>query len=179
MAGFKLIGKKVFVLVSAPRNPLVPQVISEIKEKGFEPELYMGSITSLERAWGRYKEISYAVETKAGLIGISDEELQLFMDKTKDIEEIKKLIAETTESEKSQGVSAVLEIIIAGALGLKASDIHIEPEETGNTRLRFRLDGVLHDISFFNQQTYKLIISRLKLISGLKLNIKKGAQDGR
>ncbi|MBI5140358.1 MAG: Flp pilus assembly complex ATPase component TadA [Candidatus Vogelbacteria bacterium] len=179
MAGFKLVGKKVFVLVSAPSNPLVPQIIQGIKDKGFVPDLYMGSITSLERAWDRYKEVSYAVETKAGLIGISDEELQIFMDKTKGIDEIKKLIAETTESEKSQGVSAVLEIIIAGALGLKASDIHIEPEEAGDTRLRFRLDGVLHDISFFNKETYKLILSRLKLISGLKLNIKKGAQDGR
>lgn len=179
MAGFKLVGKKIFVLVSAPNNPLVPQTIEEIKNKGFTPELYMGSITSLERAWERYKEVSYAVETKAGLIGISDEELQVFMDKTKGIDEIKKLIAETTESEKSKGVSAVLEMIIAGALGLKASDIHIEPTEDGNTRLRFRLDGVLHDISFFNLETYKLILSRLKLISGLKLNIKKGAQDGR
>ena len=55
MAGFKLVGKKVFVLVSAPNNPLVPQVVEEIKAKGFAPELYMGSITSLERAWSRYK----------------------------------------------------------------------------------------------------------------------------
>ena len=67
---------------------------------------------------------------------------------------------------------------MAGALVTEASDIHIEPEED-YVRLRYRLDGVLMDILNFNQIIYALLLSRIKLISGLKLNIKNEAQDGR
>ena len=72
----------------------------------------------------------------------------------------------------------MLEIILAGALSADASDIHIEPQEK-QVRLRFRLDGVLHDILLFDYKIYNLILSRIKLVSGLKLNIHNQAQDGR
>jgi type II secretory ATPase GspE/PulE/Tfp pilus assembly ATPase PilB-like protein len=78
---------------------------------------------------------------------------------------------------KSFRISKILEIIIAGALSTKASDIHLEPEEA-YVRLRYRLDGVLTDILSFDLDTYKLLLSRVKLISNLKLNV-GGAQDGR
>jgi len=45
--------------------------------------------------------------------------------------------------------------------------------------LRYRLDGVLVDVLTFDQETYKLTLSRLKLLSGLKLNVEAQAQDGR
>jgi len=56
--------------------------------------------------------------------------------------------------------------------------VHIEPEET-YVRLRYRLDGVLIDLLTFDRETYELLLSRIKLISGLKLNVKRIAQDGR
>ena len=46
-------------------------------------------------------------------------------------------------------------------------------------RLRYRLDGVLHEVIHFDIDTYNLLLSRIKLISGMKLNIKKDSQDGR
>jgi type II secretory ATPase GspE/PulE/Tfp pilus assembly ATPase PilB-like protein len=46
-------------------------------------------------------------------------------------------------------------------------------------RLRYRLDGVLTDILNFDKETFELLLSRVKLISNLKLNIKGKAQDGR
>jgi type IV pilus assembly protein PilB len=67
---------------------------------------------------------------------------------------------------------------MAGALALGTSDVHLEPEETG-VRMRYRLDGVLIEVMMFDAPTYALISSRLKLLSGLKLNIKTAAQDGR
>ena len=73
----------------------------------------------------------------------------------------------------------MLEIILAGALSADASDIHIEPQEKSGPVLRFRLDGVLHDILLFDYKIYNLILSRIKLVSGLKLNIHNQAQDGR
>jgi type IV pilus assembly protein PilB len=79
---------------------------------------------------------------------------------------------------KSYRVSRILETILAGGLATGASDIHIEPEEA-YVRLRYRLDGVLVDVMNFDTDTYRLLLSRIKLLSGLKLNIKKDAQDGR
>jgi len=46
-------------------------------------------------------------------------------------------------------------------------------------RLRYRLDGVLNDILELDHTTYALLLSRIKLISNLKLNVKEKAQDGR
>src|SRR3989344_7114286 len=68
--------------------------------------------------------------------------------------------------------------MLAGALAVKSSDIHLEPEE-GYVRLRYRLDGVLTDVLNFDSKTYGLLLSRIKLLSGLKLNITGQAQDGR
>jgi len=67
---------------------------------------------------------------------------------------------------------------MAGALSLKASDVHIEPEEN-STHLRYRLDGILTKIGEIDTKTYKQLLSRIKLTAGLKLNIKNNAQDGR
>ena len=67
---------------------------------------------------------------------------------------------------------------MGGALSLGASDVHLEPEEEG-VRMRYRLDGVLIEVLMFDAPTYALISSRIKLLSGLKLNIKNAAQDGR
>lgn len=73
----------------------------------------------------------------------------------------------------------IVDIILAGAILLRASDIHLEPEEGNRVRLRLRIDGVLKTASFLPSRVYKLALSRLKLLSGLKLNIVRRAQDGR
>jgi type II secretory ATPase GspE/PulE/Tfp pilus assembly ATPase PilB-like protein len=80
-----------------------------------------------------------------------------------------KLTAKTTE---------LLETILAGAILLDGSDIHIETEEK-QVRLRLRIDGLLHDVVFFEEKIYKNLLSRIKLLSGLKLNVTERPQDGR
>jgi type II secretory ATPase GspE/PulE/Tfp pilus assembly ATPase PilB-like protein len=72
----------------------------------------------------------------------------------------------------------LLEIILGGAIALDASDIHIEPEEK-EIKLRVRLDGILHDVLNFDLKIYQTLLSRIKLLSGLKLNITDRPQDGR
>ena len=69
-----------------------------------------------------------------------------------------------------QNTTNLLDIILFSAIILDASDIHLEPQED-DSRLRIRLDGVLQDVIFFEQNTYHSLISRLKLLSRLKLNI--------
>jgi len=72
----------------------------------------------------------------------------------------------------------LLGIILGGTVALNASDIHIEPEEE-QVKLRVRIDGVLQDVLFFDPKLYKALVSRVKLLSGLKLNVTNRPQDGR
>lgn len=78
----------------------------------------------------------------------------------------------------TQNTTNLLDVILFGAITLRASDIHLEPQEE-KIRLRVRLDGVLQDAMFFEQAIYHNILSRLKLLSKIKLNITDKPQDGR
>jgi len=180
IAAFQLSGKQLSVAALSPHGEYVAGILEDLARKKYEPVLYMVSTASLERAWSRYKEISDALSTKAGLIEISSEHLRYFLEKIKTVHDLQVNIDEVLHSDKEQGqgISKILEIILAGAIGVDSSDIHVEPQEE-SVRLRFRLDGVLHDIADFKPEIYKLILSRIKLISGLKLNVKQSAQDGR
>jgi len=72
----------------------------------------------------------------------------------------------------------ILNLILGGPIKLNASDIHIEPKEN-EAKLRIRLDGILQDVLIFNRKTYEALLSRIKLLSGMKLNIFDRPQDGR
>ena len=71
----------------------------------------------------------------------------------------------------------LLDLVFAGAIKNDASDIHIEPEET-KFRIRYRIDGVLQDVAELPSATFKQVISRIKYLSKLKLDISH-PQDGR
>ena len=137
----------------------------------------MSSTASLEKAWGRYKEISMAESSMVGGLDISGEVLRDTAKKIARIQDITKLVEDVLKENKIHKISRLLEIILAGAIAIKASDIHIEPEKDKG-RLRLRLDGVLIDINFFSLDIYRLLNSRIKLLSGMKLT-SKIAQDGR
>lgn len=177
IAPFNIINKRVKIGVLSPEEEKTTLALNALKERGFQPELYMVSTASLERVWDHYKDLSFSYETKAGALDISNDEITTFLHKVESLEDVKKLISDTLAEKKSFRISKILEIVLAGALATNASDIHIEPEEA-YVRLRYRLDGVLTDIINFDRETYKLVTSRIKLLSGLKLNL-SGAQDGR
>jgi len=75
-------------------------------------------------------------------------------------------------------ITEILNIILGGSIKLGASDIHIEPKEN-ETKLRIRLDGILQDVIVFERKIYELLNSRIKLLSGMKLNVFDRPQDGR
>ncbi|MDB5259686.1 MAG: pilB1 [Candidatus Taylorbacteria bacterium] len=177
-AAFALIDKRVKVAVREPESPQVAQVVASLKEKNWLPELYITSTASLEKAWTGYKDLSFAIENKAGSLEISSEEINAIVGQAKSLPTIISILENTLSTKKSYRVSHILETILAGALATDASDIHIEPEEE-YIRLRYRLDGVLINVLNFDKDTFNLLTSRIKLLSGLKLNIKSSAQDGR
>ncbi|OGI87866.1 hypothetical protein A2906_02055 [Candidatus Nomurabacteria bacterium RIFCSPLOWO2_01_FULL_37_25] len=118
-----------------------------------------------------------AESSKIGGLEISGEILRDTAKNINHIQDIEKLVIEALEGNKIHKISRLLEIILAGAIAIRASDVHIEPEKERG-RLRLRLDGVLQDINFFGSDVYRLLNSRIKLLSGMKLT-SKIAQDGR
>lgn len=178
MAIFSVTDKRIDVAVLSPQNEKTIEVIEDLKHRGYLPEIFVVSRQSLNKVWERYKDLSYSFETKSGALDISNEEILEITNKVASFADIKKLISEVLLMKRAYRISKILEIILAGAISLKASDVHLEPEEK-DLRLRYRLDGILTDVLHFDSETFKLLLSRIKLISELKLNIKERAQDGR
>jgi type II secretory ATPase GspE/PulE/Tfp pilus assembly ATPase PilB-like protein len=77
-----------------------------------------------------------------------------------------------------EDVTLVIKNIMAGAILMESSDLHLETNEQGSS-LRLRVDGLLEEICSFSKPQYQAILSRIKLLSGLKINIEKKPQDGR
>ncbi|MFA5937213.1 MAG: ATPase, T2SS/T4P/T4SS family, partial [Candidatus Paceibacterota bacterium] len=177
VAPFKLFGKNIFIAVRSPSDDLLSKLKDEIERQNLIPTFYMVSLASLEKIWDRYKELSLAENSRIGGLDISGEVLRDIAKDISTMKDIEKLIVETTEGNPIHKISKMLEIILAGAIAIKASDVHIEAEKE-RSRLRLRLDGVLHDVMFFENNIYHLFNSRIKLLSGLKLT-SKIAQDGR
>jgi type IV pilus assembly protein PilB len=177
-AAFALVNKKVKIAARNPQDEKTQAICAEITSKGYQPELYITSMQSLEKAWKMYKDLSFAYESKAGSLEISSDEIAEIIEKAKSLPTIVSILENTMAAKKSYRISRLLETIVAGALAIDASDIHLEPEET-YVQLRYRLDGVLQEVMRFDNETYGLILSRIKLISGMKLNVKKDSQDGR
>ena len=85
---------------------------------------------------------------------------------------------EEIEASLTKRITDVLEIILGGGIFLDVSDIHIESREE-DAKLRIRIDGILEDVLLFDKKVYENLISRIKLLSGIKLNITDRPQDGR
>lgn len=177
VAPFNITDKKIDIGVISPNSEKTLAVLEKLKASGYTPTVFMVSHESLKKVWSRYKELSYSFETKGGALDISSDEINDLIKNVTDVSLLKKEIDAVLSAKKSYRISKIFEIILAGALAMKASDVHIEPEEN-SVRLRYRLDGVLTDILYFDHDTFKLLLSRIKLVSDLKLNV-GGAQDGR
>lgn len=175
---FSLVGKRLKVAVLSPTHEKSLAVIERLKSIGYEVMVFVASQPSLEKVYGRYADLSFSTETKAGALEVSSEDIRNYIGQIKTIEDVKAKISEILKLTKAFRISKILEIVLSGALATKSSDVHVEPEEA-YARLRYRLDGVLTDVAEFDLETYKLLLSRIKLLSGLKLNVKTEAQDGR
>lgn len=178
VAAFDRQNKKILVAVRSPEKDATKAVLAGLSEKGFTPELYLTSSRSLAFAWDRYKDLSYSSESRKGLLDVGGEDITAFVENVHSIQDVETYIKETLKLNRAHRVSRIVEVLLGSGLATKASDIHVEPEEVA-VRVRMRLDGVLQDVAELDKETYRLVLSRIKLLSGLKLNIGNEAQDGR
>ena len=178
LSPFAITGKKVSVAVFTPNTPEAQASLQKLTEAGYRLEVYMTSTKSLEKAWSHYRELSQAAESRAGTLEMSVSAVEEAAKTTRRLADITPKIEEVVSSKTHNRISRLVEVIIGAGIALGASDIHIEPEAE-RVKLRFRLDGILHDITWFDRATYAFMNSRIKILSGLKLNLQKEAQDGR
>ena len=177
-ACFDIKQRSLYIAAKNPEEPHFQQTLRELTDLKYTPVVYMCSTQSLEHAWERYKDVVSSRVEKKGVFDISSEDILKLTQAIKKVEDIKGVLSEINTLNNARRISTTLELIFAGALALRASDIHIEPEG-GQVRLRYRFDGVLHDIADLDSYIYARLVSRLKLLSGMVLNSKQIAQDGR
>lgn len=178
VAVFGLDGKDALVALRNPNNPGLRDITDLLTAQGYIPKLHLSSLQGLLHAWERYADRE---ETKATPRGVLDVDPSLILTYSQGIQtylDVAEKIAEVKQSGNTQKTSATIATIFAGAVALRASDIHLEPESK-LYRVRMRQDGVLLEVSVLERDLGAHIVSRLKLLSGLKLNVKKEAQDGR
>ena len=177
VAAVSIQNKKVAVAIVDLEDSQTKTTIEELKSRGYQLSIFVVSPHSIHHVQSFYKFISETQEKITGKVRIEEKELVNLRNKITSLESLKQALAGITQVKSD--VSQVLETILAGALANRASDIHLEPEEHIR-KLRLRVDGLLHDVfTEFDPDIYLRLMSRIKLLSELKINIYNEAQDGR
>lgn len=113
-------------------------------------------------------------EKITGEIQLQEAFLEELSQKVSSIAGFKEQLKEAASLETTQ----LAKVLLGGTTHLQASDLHLETEEE-QVRVRLRVDGILQDVTSLSLETYDALLSRLKLLSGIKLNVEDRAQDGR
>ena len=176
-AAFKKLRNNLHIAVQDPSNETLKEIVEDLKKQKIESVLYVTSEDSLIRLWDYYKDIVFTEKTEEGKITINGERLQTIIEKKMSLIEAKKLLEDLGKMPESERLSKNIEHILATSLALKASDVHIEKVAGGGV-LRYRLDGLLVEVHTLSETDARLVTTRLKLVSGMKINITNEAQDG-
>ncbi|MFA6908546.1 MAG: GspE/PulE family protein [Patescibacteria group bacterium] len=154
-----------------PTNPEVRDELNRLaQENHVHGDIYMISEYSLQQALKLYAIIPKPRAYVAG-VQITEEDFKKYSENIKSFQGI-------NESIQRVSISEIITLLIAGGIRNDASDIHIEAEEN-DIKVRYRMDGVLHDVASLPHSDWLKIISRIKLLAGLKINITTTPQDGR
>jgi len=165
-------GKNLRLATTKPDDEKVKIKLQELEKKYHSAgKLYLISDYSLSHALGLYKLIPKVREFVKG-VKITEEELNKYSENFSSFKDLQEQI------NKIQQVTDIVTIILASAIKSGCSDVHIEGEEK-DIKVRFRLDGILHDTAVLDKELWKKIISRFKALAKVKINITDKPQDGR
>ncbi len=169
--------KKVAVAAVDPELPAAKKAIADLVAQKYEVKVVVVSPSGIEAAWHFYQFIKPDVANITGKVNITKDRLADLRSRLTTIDAIHDELSKLDFNKASPVV--IIEIILAGAMGVRTSDIHTEAGEKG-AKIRFRIDGLLRDIfTDLPLRTYQAFVSRIKLLSEMKLNVKSEAQDGR
>ena len=177
VAPFQFKQKEIALAVLDLQEKGVSELIKKLESQGYQVKLFLVSSASLLHIWSFYKFLPPPAEEITGKVSIDPNRLAELFKKLTDLEKIKKEILGFDF--KTFPTGQILEVVLSGAMNNRASDIHFETEEKG-VRLRLRIDGLLHDVmTNLSHEIYIFLLSRIKLLSNLKLNVSDIPQDGR
>lgn len=164
-------GREIFIAVRNPELPAAKIFLERQLAAHNDIHLYVASRSSLEKAWRYYQDYHQPVQSLKSFLRIDRDTAGNFQQRVKDVFSLQKTLSDLEGEEMFQ-------FVLTGALRARASDIHFEPRKS-EVRIRYRIDGVLHDIAKITSRHHSFIISRVKVLAGLKLNIVDISQDGR
>ena len=167
------IDKKEDKLVVAMANPLDVYTQDEIKIKiGYEIEPRLAFSDDINKVL----DLVYGVtENWQQMIGeINSLAVSAVEDSSEEMD-ISKSVSQSNEAP----VISLVNLIMLRAIKEGASDIHIEPYGDRSLKVRYRIDGVLHDIMSPPRNLHMAIISRIKIMSNMNIAERRLPQDGR
>ncbi len=168
---FLYAGGEIRIGTMDPDNEELADIIEKLKEKYIaNVGLYLISQKSFEAAIRTYERIPVLKEMPKG-VSITEEDIEKYRKELKTFKDLNDKIQKVS-------ITDIVTMIVASSLQSRASDIHIEAEED-DIKVRFRIDGVLNTVAVLKKELWPKVISRIKLLSGLKLNISDVPQDGR
>lgn len=138
-------------------------------ETGLKVIIYLTSFLSFSSAFRFYKSLP-KIKRREKAVEITESDLLKYEGKIKSFKDLQ-------EEVKKSSPADLITLTIAIAIKSRASDIHIEAEEK-DVKFRFRIDGVLHEVATLSKKFWKTIISRIKLLSSLKINVTDQPQEG-
>ena len=133
----------------------------------FTYRIFLLSLSNFENLLKKYRNLKKEVSQALEQLG-SEFESQEMKAKVEEIERIA----------EQAPISKVVAVILRHAVDGNASDVHIEPEKK-KLRVRFRSDGILHSSIFLPLKIAPAIVSRIKILSNLKIDETRIPQDGR
>lgn len=137
------------------------------RKKNLKVRYSIISASSLAEALKQYGDLGQEVEE---VLDVAEEKFT----STKELE----MAPELNEVTKSAPVSKIISVILRHAVEGGASDIHIEPEHK-ITRVRYRIDGVLHTSITLPLYLHAALVARVKVLANLKIDETRTPQDGR
>lgn len=177
VAPFQLKQKNLALAVTDPAAKGVVKLLKKLGEEGYIIKVFVVTQSSLNHVWSFYKFVPKETEEITGKVTISEKRFDELFQKLTGLDKIKQEILNYDFKKFPTG--QILEVVLAGALNNRASDIHFESEEKG-VSLRYRIDGLLRDVlKDLPHDIYRFVVSRIKLLSNLKLNVSDAPQDGR
>lgn len=150
-------------------DPLDLQVIQFIEKKsGLKVIPYLGYAEDILKAISSQYSQNLTTEVTSALKEVS--ELQQANAPQEGIDQ--------AEIIREAPVSNIVTQLLEYAVKTRASDIHIEPQEN-QTRVRYRIDGILHEKVILPKKVHEAVVSRVKILSNLKIDERRLPQDGR
>lgn len=159
--------KQANTLFVALADPLDLQVIEFVERKAkLEVKAYLATATDIQKAIDTQYAQSLSTEVSAALKETAPSAESIVAP-----EEVGEVIREAP-------VAKIVSTLLEFGIKTRASDIHIEPQED-KTRIRYRIDGILHEKLILPKKVHDAVVSRIKILAKLKIDEKRLPQDGR